>query len=344
MKLVYIIATLILFVSCGTNPKWRHFAGEGLPEQDESYEDLYFVDEQTGYIGGSHLILFDSKSINKINFHTSAVLYKTLDQGKNWKQIPLPFLGSVEKIISFHDTLLLKITTDHDTTLLVRSNNNGKDWRKLLTLTKYAGIVEMEFESNTNGRLLMTDGQKEYLIMYHNNRFDTVQIFQGNSPRTFLRDYVISLINIPSTAHYSGYFLTDIKTGSIKEIKFDKNYLISSHYKYKNSLYLAASINNVGYILKLGESGYEKIDFGDFSKYIPDKIFVYGDTIMVIGFRQDEVGPIGTIFSFFISGDGGKTWDKEDLPSPMCIEAPTIYEDKFFISAACPPGEFQLRQ
>jgi hypothetical protein len=44
-----------------TNPNWRQFAGSGLPDQDETYKDLYFVDEQTGYIGGRHLTLLDSK-------------------------------------------------------------------------------------------------------------------------------------------------------------------------------------------------------------------------------------------------------------------------------------------
>lgn len=344
MRPAFIITILFLFASCSTNPNWRQFAGNGLPDQDETYKDLYFVDEQTGYIGGRHFTLLDSKSVDTINFKNSAVLYKTLNQGKDWKQIPLPFLGSVEKITSFGDTLLLQIQTDNDTTLLVQSNNNGKDWRNLLTFTKHAGIVEMEFATSTNGRLLTTDTQNEYLIIYHDNQFDTVQKFQENSPWTFLKDYIISLKNVPSTADYSSYALTDIKTGSIKEIKFDKSYFIASHYKYKDNLYLAASKNNIGYILKLNETGYEKIEFGKFSKYEPDEVFVYGDKLMTIGNRQDEVGPIGVIRSFFISTDGGKTWDKEDLPSPMCIEAPTIYKDKLFISAACPPGFFQVRR
>lgn len=310
----------------------------------KTYKDIYFVDEQTGYIGGRHLTLLDSKSEDTINFQNTAVLYKTLNQGKDWKQIPLPFLGSVEKITSFGDTLLLKIQTDNDTTLLIQSHNSGKDWRNLLTLTKHGGIIEMEFASSTNGRLLTTDRQTEYLVLYHDNQFDTVQRFQENSPWTFLGDKVISLKNVPSTADYSSYFLTDINNGNFKEIKFDKSYFISSHYKYKDNLYLAASKDNVGYILKLNETGYEKIEFGKYSKYEPDEVFVFGDKLMAIGNRQDEVGPIGVIRSFFISTNGGKTWDKEDLPSPMCISAPTIYQDKFFISAACPPGFFQLRR
>src|SRR5690606_2964372 len=135
MRPFFIITILLLYVSCGTNPNWKQFSGNGLPDQDETYKDIYFVDEQTGYIGGRHLTLLDSKSEDTINFQNTAVLYKTLNQGKDWKQIPLPFLGSVEKITSFGDTLLLKIQTDNDTTLLIQSHNSGKDWRNLLTLT-----------------------------------------------------------------------------------------------------------------------------------------------------------------------------------------------------------------
>jgi hypothetical protein len=344
MRPVSITTLLLLFISCGTNHNWTQFAGNGLPDQDETYKDIYFVDEQMGYIGGRHLTLLDSRSEDTISFQNAAVLYKTLNQGRDWKHIPLPFLGSVEKIATFGDTLILKIQTDNDTTLLVQSNNDGKDWRNLLTLTKYAGIIEMEFTTSTNGRLLTTDRQNKYLIIYHNNLFDTIQIFRENYPWTFLKDKVISLKNDPSTADYISYFLTDIKTGTTKEIKFDQGYFISSHYRYNDNLYLAASKNSVGYIMKLNETGFEKIEFGEFSKYEPDEVFVYGDKLMTIGNRQDEVGPIGVIRSFFISNDGGKTWNKEDLPSPMCIEAPTIYKDKFFISAACPPGFFQVRR
>lgn len=344
MRLVSIITLLLLFVSCGTNPNWTQFAGNGLPDQDETYKDIFFVDEQTGYVGGRHLTLLESKNEGRINFQNNAVLYKTLNQGRDWKQIPLPFLGSVEKITTFGDTLILQIQTDNDTTLLVQSNNNGNDWRSLLTLTKHAGIIEMEFAASTNGRLLTTDRQNKFLIIYHNNQFDTVHKFQENFPWTFLKDKVISLKNVPSTADYSSYFLTDIKTGTTKEIKFDKGYFIASHYKNNDNLYLAASKNNIGYILKLSETGFEKIELGKYSSYEPDEVFVYGDKIMAIGNRQDEVGPIGVIRSFFISTDGGKTWNKEDLPSSMCIEAPTIYKDKFFISAACPPGFFQVRR
>jgi hypothetical protein len=344
MRPVSIITLIILFVSCGANPNWTQFSGNGLPDQDVTYNDIYFVDEQTGYIGGRHLTLLGSKSEETINFQNTAVLYKTHNQGGDWKQIPLPFLGSVKKITTFGDTLILKIETENDTTILVKSNNHGKDWSNLLTLTKHAGIVDMDFVNSTKGRLITTDRQNEYLIIYQHNQFDTVQKFTGNYPSTFLKDEVISLKNVPSTADYSSYLITDIKTGSIKEIKFDKSYFIASHYKYNNNLYLAASKDNVGCILKLNNAGYEKIEFGRYSKYEPDEVFVYGDKLMAIGNRQDEVGPIGVIRTFLISTDGGKTWNKEDMPSPMCIEAPTIYKDRFFISAACPPGFFQVRQ
>lgn len=330
-------------VSCGTSSNWTQFSGTGLPDQDETYKYIHFINEQTGYIGGRHLTLLGTSN-DTIKFKNTAILYKTSNQGKDWKQVTLPFLGSVEKIITFSDTLILQIRSDNDTTLLVRSDNNGKDWNKLLILTNHTWITDMEFANSLNGRLLTTDRQNDYLVEYHNNRFDTILRFQDSSPWAILGNNVISLKNIPSTSDYSGYTLTDIKTGNAKDFQFDTPYFVSSHYKYNDSLYLAASKKNVGYILKLNASRFEKIELGIYSKYEPDEVLVYGNKLIVIGNREDEVGPIGIIRSFFISTDDGRTWEKEDLPSPMCIEAPTIYKDKFFISAACPPSLFQVRR
>lgn len=343
MRAVSIIIFLFFFISCGTGSSWTEFPGKGLPEQDETYKDIYFINEQTGYIGGRHLTVLGNSN-DTINYQNSAVLYKTENQGKDWQQVSLPFLGSVEKIISFGDTLILKIESENDTTLLVRSDNNAKDWKNLLTFTNHAGIVDMEFTNSLKGQLITTDRQIDYLVNYSNNRFDTVFKFQDNSQLAILGDNVISLKNVPSTADYSGYVLTDTKTGTIKKYQFDKHYFIASHYKYNDNLYLAASKNHTGYILKLNAKGFERIELGKYAKYEPDEVFAYGSKMIAIGNKQDEVGPIGVIRSFFISTDGGKTWNKEDFPSPMCIEAPAIYRDKFFISAACPPGFLQVRR
>lgn len=346
MKTIFTISLIFFFASCETVPgrNWSHFYGKGLPEQDETYKNIYFVNEQTGYIGGSRLTLLDSKSEIIINYQTLAILYKTLNQGRYWEQIPLPFTGSVEKITTFGDTLLLKIKTENDTTFLVQSNNDGKDWTTLLTLTKHARIIDMEFINSTNGQLLTTDRQYEYFITYKNSQLDTLYIFKDDSPRAFLNDNIISLKSNPSTADYNSCILTNIKNGKIREIKFDDNYYISSSYKYNDNFYLAARKNNKGYILKLNETGYEIIKLGKFSSYLPDEILVSGNKLMAIGNKSNEVGPFGVIRSFIISLDGGKTWKKETLPSPMCISAPSIYKDKFFISAACPPGYLQIRR
>lgn len=342
MRSIPVFSMLFLFISCGTDSNWKQFVGNGLENHGDTYNDLYFVDEQIGYIGGMQLNLFEPKSNNTINFQNTAVLSKTVNQGKDWITIPLPFLGSVEKITAFDDTLILKVKTDNDTTLLVQSDNNGKSWKNLMILTNHARIIDMEFTTSTNGRVLTTDRRKSYLVIYHNNRFDTIQTFQNTSPRTFLKNKVVSLKNVPSTGNFSSYFLTDLETIEVKEIKFDKSYFVTSHYRDNDTLYLAASVNNVGCILKLTETGYQKIEMGKYSKYQPDEVFAYGNKLMAIANKRDEVGPIGVIRSFFLSNDGGETWKKEELPSPMCILAPTIYKDKFFISRSCPSG-FQLR-
>jgi hypothetical protein len=341
MRAAPIIISFFLFVSCNTNSNWTSIPSKGLG-QDETYKEIHLVDEQTGYIGGRHLTLL-GRSHDTINFQNSAVLYKTSDQGKNWKQITLPFSGSVEKIISFGDTLILQIQSDTDTTLLVQSNNNGKDWNNLLTFTNHAWIVDIEFTTSLKGRLLTTDRQNDYLVKYENNCFDTVIKFPDSSSWAILGDNVISFKNVPSTADYGGYTLTDIKKRTTKELQFDKSYSIASHYKYNDNLYLAARKNHVGYILKLNAEGFEKIELGKYSKYQPNEVFAYGDKLIAIGNKQDEVGFLGVIHSSLTSSDGGKTWNKEDLPSPMCIDPSAIYKDKFFISKACHKG-FQIRQ
>ncbi|GAB2666861.1 hypothetical protein GCM10027036_20560 [Flavihumibacter cheonanensis] len=307
---------------------------------------MLFQNDEVGYIGGRRFDWLEVVNNEKINFKEIAVLYKTENQGKNWKQIPLPYSGSVDKITVFGDTLILEINTYNDTTMLVQSNNQGKDWINLLILTKYGRIRDTQFNNSKDGRLLTTDSTHGYLIQYHNTKFDTIQTFIGNDVFAILQNQVISFRRDTATAAYSGYILTDVKTGYRKEIPFDISYYISFSYysKHADHLYFAANHNQIGTILKVTNAGYEVIDLGQYAQCIPDKVFAFGNTIMAICASQDNIGPIGVIHTFLISSDGGKTWMKEDLPSPMCVTTPAIFKDQFFIAGSCPNNYFQIRK
>lgn len=343
-KLPFILFILSSCLTCcKSKSNWTEVLGIGLPDHDETYNKLHFVDERTGFIGGSHLTLLKS-TIQKINFQRNAVLYKTRDQGKTWDQIKLPFLGSVEDIYNFNDTIILKIINDaNDTTLFVRSSNMT-NWEKLLAFSNGYKVIEMEFENSKNGRLLITNNSNHYLLKYHDNKIDTLRHLDGYFPFALLGEDVISLNTFASSDYFTGYTVVNQNSESKTEFKFDANYNVYSHTKYKDTLFLAVNKKDSNLILKLTKNGFVKIFYDKFSNYVFTEILVSGNKIMSIGNRLDEVGPIGVINSFFVSNDGGLTWDKENLPSPMCIEAPTIYKDIFFISASCPPGFFQIRK
>lgn len=330
--------------SCGNSNNWKKFPSQGLPQKDEGYNDLIFVDSLTGYLGGDKMISLGEVN-NQYQFTNRTVLYKTKNQGKSWLKIPLDYKGSVNRIFAFDDTLVVLLQdVTSDSVYILKSENNGRNWEKLFSTPKDVYIREIQFAHADNGFIVTDDRSKSFLLKLQNNKWDTVlNLPNDHYHYKIIQNKIFSLIPERATANSSGVLITDIETGKNNELFFDKQYFIASLSSYEKYLYLAVSDKNTGKILRVTDSEIKAYDFGKYSDYQPDQVFIYNNTIVAIANRKKDVAFLGVIHNLLISKDNGQTWTLEEIPDPMYLKPATMYKDKFFMTY-CGTGYIQIRK
>lgn len=341
--LIYITYLTIILSSCGAYAHWEQFPAQGLPEKDERYEAMVFIDSLTGYLGGARTILI-GQITNQYELDNRTVLYKTIDRGKSWLKIPLDYRGSVDRIIPFGDTLVVLLQdVTSDSVYIFKSENNGRDWKHLFSVSSSVYIRAIHFAQPDNGYLVTDDGNQSFVLKFHHNKWDTIlSVPNSRYHYKIIQNTLLSLIPEQTTANSKGVTITDITTGKSNELFFDKPYFIASSTSNEKNLYLAASDHKTGKILEVSDTGIKVIGFGNYSDYDPDQLFVYNNTIMVIANRQKDVAPLGVIYSLLISKDNGQSWTLEEIPDPMYVKPATMYKDKFFMTY-CGIGDLQIR-
>ncbi len=342
-QIPYILA-IIFLNSCSNSDNWNKFPSHGLPQKDEVYNDLIFVDSLTGFLGGDRMISLGEVN-NQYQFTNRTVLYKTRDQGKSWSKIPLNYKGSVSRIFAFKDTLVVLLQdVTSDSVYILKSKNYGENWERLLATTKDIYIREVQFTNAENGFIVTDDRSKSFLLQFQLNKWDTLLNLPNNHYHfKIIQDNIFSLIPEQASANSIGVLITNIKTGKTKELFFDKPYFIASLTSYEKYLYLAASYKNIGAIIKVTKDEIDVTDLGNYSDYQPDQVYFHDKTIMTIANREKDVAFLGVIHNLLISKDNGKTWALEEIPDPMYLKPATMYKDKFFMTY-CGTGYIQIRK
>lgn len=329
--------------SCDRSDNWKQFQSIGLPQKDESYNDLVFTDSLTGYLGGNSMIAI-GKVNNQYQFIHRTVLYKTKDQGKSWLKIPLDYPGSVNRIFAFNDTVLVLLQDLlSDSVYILKSKNHGKNWEMLLSAPRNVYIREILFTNSDNGYIVTDDRRQSLLLKLQLNKKDTILNLPNNHYHyKIIRNKIFSLIPDQTAANSRGILIKDMETGEKKELLFDKPYYIASSTFYEKNLFLAASDNNTGKILRLTDNEITTYDLGKYSDYQPDRVFAYHNTIVAIVHHTKDVAFLGVIHHLLISKDNGQSWILEEIPAPMYLKPATMYMDQFFMTY-CGTGSFQMR-
>jgi hypothetical protein len=348
MKKIALPIILSILFSCNGNTHWTKFNANGIPYQGESYKDIVFINDSVGYLGGSKMTLLNEPGDS---FKNDAVLYKTINKGKSWKQIQIKVQGGIEKIFAFKDTLIVlfqDVTAKKN--YIFRLFDNGKVWNKLFEYDKNNYVRSILFKNARSGIIEIENklAEKQYLLSYNSSmlKWDTIKVIQDNyNQHKISKDYLFSLIPTDTiSADSKGVLITSIKNKTSQILSFDKPYYVSCFATDDSQNYwIAANDNhNNNKIFKVSNGKLETIQFGDFSNYEPSAIFVYNHTIIAIVNRKEDVAFLGVIHEDLISTDNGKTWVKEDMPGSLIVKPACMYKDKFFITASS-PGFFQLR-
>ena len=321
-KTIIIFILPILIYSCNGSKKWDEFAAEGLPDFDEEYYELCFTDSLHGYLGGH---------FSDIDINDQTVLYETNDQGKSWTKLPLNYDGSVYRIFAFKDTLTVVLQgVFMDSVYVMKSIDHGQSWKKIFSTNRDIWIDDIYFNNSNHGSIVTGD---KYLLELQNNAIDTIlKLPNTNNKFTISENRVYSLIYSNDIAGNLGVEITTIGTGESKKLYFDKPYWISSSIVSGNTLLLAADYENSGKIIRVTDSTITGIDFGNYSNYLPDQIFAYGNTIAAVVSRREDASLIGVTHHFLISKDNGTTWTLEEMPNSMRVNPATMFKDQFFMS------------
>lgn len=343
MKKLLVILFLILVSSCSTESSWSAFKAEGLPSDSETYSDMVFVNDSLGYLGGSRLAM--SGTIKSHSLQHQAVLYRTTDKGKSWQQIPVDYQGGVGKVFELKDTLVLLLQhVTSDTNYILKYPKLGKEVERILSYPRSHLVRGMHFESPSSGKIILDDRKEQNLLTYNGSKWDTLLTLPKNHYRHMIyEDKVVSLVPESGTGHTKGILVTDIQTQQKKELLFAEPYAVASLTKAGDELYLAASKDGKGKIIKYSGGRVDEIGLGEYAEYKPDEVFVFGSTIAAVGNRQKDIAFLGVSHSFLFSKDDGKTWVLEELPNPLSFSPAFLYRDQFFISIEF-NGHFQIRQ
>jgi hypothetical protein len=331
-----IVFAIISIYSCSSNSHWIDYWAKGLPNSGEYYEDLIFINDSIGFLGGSNL---------RGDKFDKAILYKTTDKGLTWNSISLNYKGSVKKIFFFNDTIILQLQDImSDTNYIVRTEDDGKKWENIYKYGKGSYIGSIKFFNSTKGYFIIDNHKEQYLVHYSEIRLDTIlSISSKYFYHTIFQDSIISLISDGLSANSKGVLITNIQTNKTREILFDKPYHIASISNYKNNLFLAAQDKDYGKILKLTDNKFEVIELGKSNNFTPVDIFVNDSKMIVIAQKEKAATVLGATHDFLISLDNGKNWEIEKLPYPLTYSPAFLYNDKFFISSAG-IGQFQIRE
>ena len=106
---------------------------------DETYGDIYFLNEQEGWLAGAYL----------------GNLYHTTDGGRTWDDVPLPTenIGVLSvHFTSANDGWIITALRSENDTGVYRTTNGGRTWRQLMMSEVVSGnVIPAEWEA---GRLL----------------------------------------------------------------------------------------------------------------------------------------------------------------------------------------------
>jgi hypothetical protein len=349
MKKIALPIILLILFSCNGNTHWTKFNANGIPDQGESYKDIVFINDSVGYLGGSKVTLLNEPGHDSTE--SNAVLYKTIDKGKTWKQIPINVQGGIEKIFAFKDALIVlfqDVTAKKN--YILRLFDNGKVWNKLFEYDQNNYVRAILFKNAESGIIEIENklAKNQYLLSYNSSmsKWDTIKVIQDNyNQHKIGKDCLFSLIPTDTiSADSKGVLITSIKNKTSQILSFDKPYYVScSATDDDQDYWIAVNDNhNNNKMFKVSNGKLEIIQFGSFSNYEPSAIFVYNRTIITIVNHKEDVAFLGVIHEDLISTDNGKTWVKEDLPGSLIVKPACMYKDKFFITVSS-PGFFQLR-
>jgi len=322
---------------------WNKFQGKGIPTSNESYDKLTFLNESIGYLGGEETVI-TGRTEKKVNFVQKAVLYKTVDQGNSWSKVNVDQEGNITEVFPFKDSLIILNQSLYNEPNILLTTNNGSDWIELVKLTNKQYVRAISF-SNSNEGYFITDDKKTiqvYRLNVDTRDIDTLFTLPNNHYKITIGKRSIYSLMPDKNADSKGVLITNIETGIIEEVEFDKPYYVESMALDENQeLFLALDYENAeSKVISIINGKIAEYNLGVLSDYSLGKTFVHKDWIMIIANQRENMSMPGVTHKLIMTKDKGKTWTVNELPDPLYTKPGFLFENNFFMTY-CGNGIFQ---
>lgn len=293
----------------GQSLSWHQLSCNGLSDTDTRIDDIYFLNELTGFAvthhgyilktldGGTNWDIKLSASTNEyfrsIEFSDdgkygiagtlSGSIYRTADSGDTWTAVTnLPDTGMASNLICglahYGNTFYGVGWWGSKLARFYTSSNNGQNWQvKYLDTTLAAGLVDIQFLS---ANLCFAAGYKK-------NGSKSVSVL---------------LRSTDAGQNWNEVFSDTTIGGRVWKIQFLNNQIgygaIEPYYHIDSVCYIKTTDGGLNWTM---------IPVGKFDKITPG-----GSGVQGIGFIDEARGWIGGYFKgMFVTADSGKTWTRD---------------------------------
>jgi len=334
MKRNRILFLLLIFTVVGCN-KYTDFKSEvfqpkGIPDVNQNFSYMHFINEHEGYLFGSiqHWSNMTNKKSENLNsphrFTEEAIIYKTMDGGENWILID-----------SLCNSSFYNSGVYYDGCIYIQLKNSKKDYGNNLVRFKLAdnNITVLKYNFERMGRIWI-NGNKiaiDYLnkgiskILFTDSDFKKIDSINCN--KVFMSNVLsVRKQSVALTYDYQLYNITNNKTYNFRDSVYQDITL-----KNKNEIFILGSMNNTVKIFTFNIATNRIKKIGNIPEYhIVTELQSNNNVISCF------VGNIIGMFVFYdllYSVDEGKTWKIRKLEIDCMVHPSCLIGNILYISS-----------
>jgi len=249
--------------------------------------------------------------------------------------------GEIYFIRKSNDNIaLLNQSVTHDSTYVLSSNDNGKSWNSVFSLSnkyfvsdmyqRHDEVIELSARVNENNN--------REVFRISNKKTDTIRFAHNIRQLHFSKNgYLGVRTNFDNSKSLIHFNLEGEEIGE-KNIATENIQSYSKRTSDNDIIWYYSSSN----IVVFRNDKFYEIDLTAYKDYTVKDPFIKDSLIVIDGYYNNDASFVGVIHTFLVSYDFGITWIEEDAPSSMMVGASNMNKERFISYSGL--GKFQERK